>query len=770
MDAFRELPPTVDDVRLGADGIETWIVLRVDRDNVMCTAKRVSVLVVLMVSTLLSSSAAADEPDSAAGDCTVEIFFAGVQCVDDQDERHWQIIHPATWHDIADFGEDASRIVEDHHELLIDDDIELVDHEVDEPVGPLEVDGRLFYAVRGDLLELDTRRGAVADRVRFPAVIDGLEPKGDDALNVELLYYDVDPRDYDTGETPERIHEITYRLDSTPPGQTDWSAPGVPPLAVVHDTSGVFDHVVAGDLDDDVIGRDEEGLLTFDEDLDEQGARRVVERLEKAYQRDPTNPFYQRHIGELWLHLGDDDRAAEAFELAANTDTVWRELLDVSTALEDLGATEAGQRAFDRGAERLEEAGIASERHGTLVQLVMTLMHHPQDDVGALRDAIEREDVEEVDRLSERFARLFPYGEGAHQGWFALADWFEQRDRPELADKWRDSAETNFAEACGMTGPENRRLLTIDRGFLVLLASGLALVLLLFLVGVRGGLARRRMVDEDDHDDDPGVLPRLKIWDFAGIALAVVVLMAVPFVLVAEARTINELADVPIEVADDGMASPIAEKTLEQLASSSARDELLEIARSEQEAFARGEDVLDKDNLCILNDGAFQRDSYGRLFDRLREGVLLDPVGDIVDDDLQFAAPAPDEVSGMSLWTAVSWLLPLALIFAVGVAVGRFVPPVGRWILRLVPGASIRPGVVADLAVFVFVVGLLAAAGFDSKFQEYVLPNFSMYYELNTITPEPEPEGIGPVAWVMIGGVLVAHIVAVIRGWSDDRD
>ncbi len=726
--------------------------------NKLSTQKRLLAACSLAFMVFSSAHAVAEEPTDE--DCQVESFVAGVQCVDDQGEHHWQLIHASTWKDIAALEDDAPRLLEDADDLRVSDDASLVENEVFEPQGPVEVGDRVFYGVRGDLIELDARRGVVADRVRFPAAIVGLQPEDDDALKVELLFFNAD-------ESDERTHEVVYRIDGPPPGQTHWPNSRASVFAVAHDAHGLFWNIAAGDLDD--VFRWDDRLLVFDDEFDDSKARRVIARLETASERDPTNPYYHQYIGEIWRHVGDEQKAAEAFEAAARTDGVWRDLLDVSTTLEDLGAPQAGQLAFDRGVEKAQQAGIAPSRLGTLVQLSMIMLHRPLPDgfKGPLRESIAAGDIEEVDRLSERFFRLFPYAEGAHQGWFALADWFEERDRPELAEKWRERGAENFSNGCGMTGSEDRRIMTIERGFLALLASGLALLLLLFLVGLRGGLILRRIADDADGGDAKKLSP-WKVYDFVGIALALVVVMATPYVLVAESRTIDQLATAPSVLAEDGLASPVAEDALESLAPSSARDELLEIVRSEQSAFTQGLEISNKDNHCLIVDQAYQRDSYQWLLDRLKEGLMLDPVRDIIDDNFQFTAP--DEVVGTSFVAVFFWLFPLALIFAVGVAVGRFVPPLGRWILRLVPGAGIRPSVVADIAVILFVTGVLVALGFDTKFQDAVLPSFARYYELEMITADPEPRGIGPVAWVMIGAVLIAHLVAVIRAWSADSE
>ena len=687
-----------------------------DEERMMGVLKILVTLLVALVGWAPTSAAAT--PSVETDDCRIEAFAAGVQCVDEHGEHQWQILHPATWGDVEEFKEDAPGLLDDADELTLSDEAHWVENEVFKPQGPVEVGGRVFYAVRADLLELDTERGAVSRRVRFPAAIDEIAPQGDDALQIQLLFFDAD-------WTTERTHHVRYHIDGAPPPQTAWSDPRVSSFAALHDSSGVFHSVVQGDVEDEEKLRWKLGELRGAEDVEDERIHRIIERLQKAYERDPTNPYYPWYIGEMWTHLGDEQRAAQAFQRAAESDAVWRDLLDVSTRLEDAGAHEQGQAAFDRGYDKVREAGIAPERLTSLVRMTMILMPSSGDHAGSsLRAALAAEDSEQVHRLAGRYARLFPYAEGAHRGWSALADWFEERGEAQLADTWRERAQTNLEQGCGMLGPEDRQALMLDRGLWVIFASSLALILLSFLVGLRGGRARRRDIEAAGRDDS-NPLPLLKVYDFAGLALVLVAMIAVPIFVVAQSDVIANLADAPLALVDDGLASPVVEDTLESLHPSAQRDELLDLARAEQDAFTQGAHLSDKENLCILIHQAYREDAYQHQLDLVKQGKLYDPIFDILDRDGQWS-----ESDGLDGRHMVRWLLlliPHAFIFAIGVVIGRFSPQTTRLARLLIPGARLRPSVLTDLVVILFLLGLVSVVGLDVRIQETVMPNFSMY-------------------------------------------
>ena len=699
----------------------------------------------------VTASVQAQESGQTADGCVAESFIAGVQCVGEDGAVKWQRVHPTLWGDPEEFYQDAWKLIESVEPVRFDDDRHLLEQEVWEPAGPAKVGGRLFYGIRYDLIEVDPEDGTVVDRVRFPAWIEGIAPKGATKLNVGL-------RIGEEGYIDEQSVEVTYVVDGAVPAQTAWTSPQVGFLTAQHDALasmwGIWADEFLADVDANGELTEEERVDVVVEQLSDEQIDTVVRRLEEAYRGDSTNPFTAKWLG-IWKEAaGDDEKAEQWYETAAQTEAVWQELLDLSTKLDDRGAEEAAETAFERGLERMKQVGVEPKRITSLVRMTTIMLHRTRPDHGGpIREALEAEDARQVHELSLRYARAFPYLEGAHFSWSALADWMRNQGHDEWAEKWEEYARANSEQGCSFGGANESRIRTIDRGVLWLAAGGLSLFVLLFLAGMRAGVRRR-----------------LKWWDCAVLAAVALGLMVLPYVLHANSQSIEWLGnEMPMELVDDGLASPLVGEVFDEFAPGPERDAVQSVADAEHEALAAGEEMPDKQPVCQLVMEAVDREMRHRQFSGIGEGRILHPFEDVVDDSFQFAAPADTE--GMSLLDGVLLVLGLLLLFAIGWAVGRFAGPVGRWLPKLVPGAGIRPAVVGDVAVVVFITSVFVLLGFDTMLQTemYREPFAAGYVELEMIT-SPEPASLAGWAWAGIVLVVAAHILSVVWQWRADRE
>jgi hypothetical protein len=646
--------------------------------------------------------AAGDDPgqELPAATCGVVTVPGGLACVDADQASSWRVHHPSLWEDEKAYVEGGQGAT---------------------PAGPVELGERLVYAVRADLLAFDLQRRQVVGRWRFPAKIAGLQAAGDNLVDVTL--------DYQPGRASASEVELTvrHRLDGRPPAQMQWS-----PMDFVQRIPTL---------------REAQWLVA---DLDEEQVEQAVERLEQARRRDPTNPFYALLIGERRQAAGDDRGARQAFEqAAANEPAVWQDLLVLSRHLEEAGAQEPAQRAFEDGLAAMVDAGLEPRRMTTLLapSLIFLGIQEP------ISAAVSEGDVERVDRLSARIAAVAPHVEGAPRVWRDLADWFDRHDRPQLAEQWRERAST--AEV-GAFNTVHHSVVWVDRMLNAIAGLALAILLISLLVGIRGGLARRRLREEESDKDHSLWVPLLRVRDIAAPLLLCVLMLPLPFVASVHLDVVGQLADAPIGVMNDAMAAPDVEQWLEERHESPARQKLLDIARAEREAVLAGEPVSDKIFTDELLYETIRADAQQTAKGTLTRGKIPD-IFALADTQIG------KDASALGPLAAVTGFVHIAILIFLGGIIGARLPRVGRWAVRLIPGGAARLAPFGGLVLALFSTAILAFFGLDSILSTVAQPNTARYFGLEAIAAaDVTPSRLW--AWAAIAVSIVVHVWAVRSG------
>lgn len=631
--------------------------------------------------------------------CEIQTRAGGVECTDEDGQTVWEFDHPALWGSLDAFRDDGEAV---------------------EPIGPVQIDGAAFYAAARDLFQIDPAEGTVRDRVRFPAPVAAIEVDDEDNLEVTV-------RDHleglDEHDAPREV-SIQYTPGSPSPPQYNWSAPRSKDLFLS--------------------SRDADWRAAVADDPDE-----ALELLRRARQVDPTNPFFSQEIGELLRQEGDQEAARRAFERAVEApDAVWRDLLAVSSRLEEADAPDQADRAFQRGLELMREAGIDNERLTTMVSVATSLML-PTDDDSSIARAIQSADPEQVDRLVGRFARLAPYVESGHYNWETLANWMLDQGEEDLAAKWNQIADENRDYA---TGIFTRNVVHVDRALLALVSISIALAILAVLIGMRGGLARRRLHDRSDGEGHNLWIPRIRLRALVVPAGLFVAVVAIPFYLATHLSVVDRLSDAPLAVAQDGLASPASIEWLDSLTGGSAVDDLLNQAVTEQQALERGEPMPEKEPIAHDIARVLYEDARHQQIELLRQGRMPDLVAFV-----RTAGDQPDQLDqppSTSLAVMVIPLLALGLLVLMGGVIGARAPQIARPVLLLVPGGSARLAPVGALALAAALTALGALAGLDSAVYEAAQPAFLEYFGLQDLG-EHTPSHSRLWAWMTLGVVAV---------------
>lgn len=602
------------------------------------------------------SYAHADEEEEA---CEVEVVKGGVACLDEEGSSSWQIHHPKLWDDVDDYLEGAEPGVE--------------------PVGPASFDESTFYAVGLHLFELDPVEGVIERRTRFPATIVDVEP-GEEHLGVTVEDND---RDLPSDDGPFRV-TFPYAPGDPPPAQYEWSSK----------RAGAF-----------LLAEHDARWLAESAEDDQE----AIELLERARERDPTNPFLSITQGKLLEGQGDEEGADRAFEEAANTSNGdWRDLLSASSALEVIGAHEEAERAFRRGFEQMQRAGVSEDRLTSRLSMATVMMNLVGQD-SPIAEAVVETDPARVDHLSERFATVFPYVEDGCYAWRTLAGWMDAQDEPKLADKWQSFADEND-EYGGSAFYQ--AVIGVDFGVLALVTAIAALFLLVLIIGVRGGVERVRSADFGSKGAAPSWLPVVRGRDLVVPCAAFVVVLVVPFYIGMHLEAVDTMSSAPAPMAQDGLAAPHGIAWLEDLAESEPRDRLLERARAELEALEEGEALPEKEPVIHLVYDAIYADAKQEQFEKLATARAPN----IYEITRTFGSDGSVSSSSShkhALLLAFGLLLVVLFVLIVGSMVGARVPDLAKKVLRYVPGGADRFAPLGAIVLVVLVAALASFVGLD---------------------------------------------------------
>ncbi|MFU8803358.1 MAG: hypothetical protein ACNA8W_06075 [Bradymonadaceae bacterium] len=680
----------------------------------------------------LPSSEPADE-----GPCRLKALNGGIGCVHEGGDAAWEIRHPSLWEDAEDF---VAQVEERR------------------PVGPVEIGGRTFYAVRGDLLEVDVDAAKIVGRRRMPAPIVSLGRADGSEEHLEVVIRHV-------GDMPgvvENLITLTYGLDAPVPSQDVWFG-----------RTNLSGRLTAR--------RDADWLVSSLAEADDEV---VLERLLEAWERDPLNLFYLAHLtnsryaalylGRLGVDLdsGVADEGGEAqiakFQrlwseategpFTGPTGPPWQDMINVSWVLEgdELGRG-FGDRPYNAGHKAMIEAGMLPERMGNLVGFVMRNM----GSMDAVKGAVEAGDAERVAALSERLAVGAPLVEGGEYVWPDLARWLEAKGHP--ATIWHERAKDNAERSFSFSGGNAR---TVDRLLVVMGGISLALLLYALVIGVQGGRARRRRRDEEPTGNHPLWRPVLRVRDIVGLMILVLALPLCNHFIATDIFTIGALAAAPLGIFDDTLAAPDVQVWLEGLAESPARDELLEIARAEHEALKEGRVVENKAAVGHLFHAAATADGRAIQWRMLREGRFSNPsaLAGITDTDVLA------EEHTFSLLTFFPFFAFLAMLIMMGSLLGGYLPVVGTWIVRIVPGAAPALAPVGGLLLAGCIAAILAFMGLDSILSSLARPAFGKYFGLEAIAGSELLTPDRGWAVVALVGAVALQAIAVFFGERRGRD
>lgn len=306
---------------------------------------------------------------------------------------------------------------------------------------------RAWFSHGGWLRLIDTQKGLVIGRWRFPGQVTNLTPRG------ELVQIEVEDR---LGAARSVRQTLTFdpKAPSVPEWPANWLSSYRVPITEIRWTS-------MGGLPGAAVG-------TFAKVSPEQ-AKQLIPELEEAVRRDPHSPWFRFTLARLLRDTGDP-RATAVFQEAIRAPPAhFTELLRISAALEELGEPQLASEAFERGYRDFISRGYDPR---LLVVLIDRLMLYSVN-AEKLSAAQRRE-------LPERMYRLSPRAEGAAIAWRVHADELQKNGRTEEARLWRARAEEPETLFFGpsVTVP-------LDRAFLLAVASVLAAVLYILFLHAR---------------------------------------------------------------------------------------------------------------------------------------------------------------------------------------------------------------------------------------------------------------------------------------------
>ncbi len=576
------------------------------------------------------------------------------------------------------------------------------------PVGPVAFGDHVLYGVRSDLLKTDARTGQVQGRWRLPAEITGIEAAESGEVVARLR---VVP-DFLPGTEYESLMTLDLNRPRHQFGRWYGDNLGLIMFTTRHDARG-FVVDLFGEL---------------------EGAE-LAAAVREAMEQDRTNLLL---IGQL-LHL-DWDGALAAEELSEILRTAltmesipWQDLIALSWHLEEAGQFEEEAEAFfARGFALMEGAGVMPERVVSAVPMVV--MH--LDGRRVMGEKVAAEDWDAVHRLSERIAKTSPLVEGGDTIWSLLADWFEEQGMGEEAVHWRARAERNSSEGLDGMAEFARKA---DRSITWLGGFTLALYVWCALIGLAAG--RRRRVR----------------WEVISVPILLAGVVMVAVVLVAQIETVERFAVMPLDLVNDSLSSPKAERWLGEQGEydgGEVFEALKQISEEERRRLLAGEPAPEKEAFIVEVGEAVYADVLAKQWVRLRHGEVADPLSAI-------ASVSESEFQDMSLVDGFGLLLILGLLVVLGAVVGRKLPGLAKWILRLVPGGARPLAPVGGLLLAAFFAGVLAVLGVDSILTDLSTPNLQRYFALEALPLEVErPQPSRLWAYVTIVAVIAVQVVA----------
>jgi len=301
---------------------------------------------------------------------------------------------------------------------------------------------RAYFAHGLWLRLIDTRKGVVIGRWRFPSQILRVVPEGLRA-KVEI----------EIGGTESGTRQ-TLSFDPHAPSIPEFPQSFVFCYLLPRSEANGPNYLLAA-----VLGGGPGGVFEPVK-IRAERARQLIPLLEDAVRRDPLSPWFRVLLGRLLQDAGDP-RAAQVFQGALSVPTTdYTELLPISGHLEGYGQREAATLAFERGYADFWRRGNDPRLFTALIGRLVTYAARWDQMSPAARSV-----------YIERIYRLTPGAEGAAYAWQLYADWLRRTGQAEQARLWQARAdEMRRSSLYPLQSFENR----MDQTLYLVLASLLA--------------------------------------------------------------------------------------------------------------------------------------------------------------------------------------------------------------------------------------------------------------------------------------------------------
>lgn len=263
---------------------------------------------------------------------------------------------------------------------------------------------RAWFSHVGWLRLIDTKKGVVIGRWRFPDEITALTPQGN-KVQVDVLH--------DSGNVKSEGH---FLFDLAAPVIPDWP----------------FDHLLnsRSPVDEAAPARAYGGVSSGDKVSAEQKQKWIPE-LEESIRRDPLSPWFREKLGE-YLHEAKDPRASqvfrEALQVAGNDFT---ELFRLYGLLGRNGEPDLAREAFERGLRDFWQRGYDPRMFIVLIDRLILFVAPPWK-VGA-----EEPPPGVREEFLQNLYRWQPYGEASELAYEMYGRYLERKGQAEQAAVWR---------------------------------------------------------------------------------------------------------------------------------------------------------------------------------------------------------------------------------------------------------------------------------------------------------------------------------------------
>jgi len=546
--------------------------------------------------------------------------------------------------------------------------------------GPIRLGEELFYAVRADLFAVDPKSGIVLRLQTYPALISDLKSTKTGMDIVLETHADDEPA----------LLTVAYHANAilSPPMMSFGWAQG-----------RAFKDAAPGDF------------LEFMK-LDGKERQAVIERLSQDERRDPTNPFFPLLRGVFLEKAGLATESKAAIKHAMAIEANWSDKLQMAQILDIVGHTEMADTLYQAGKTQLREGGGNIDEFSGPIAFACAIPL-----TRAIEQAVNQDNVEEVDRLTNRLRDLLPSLEFRGATWIALSRWFAARADKERANLW-----AKRGRAALLQTTFTRSAAEIDLGLGVMVAAPLVVFLMTLLVLVRVGPNRPTRTEIAS-------LVMLVVISALGLSLAM-----------HRVALTDVLGNQPHALEAGEMADPETLKWLETLAVSPERDSLIADAKQARERLGTSvaPKPLDRQALSKAREREATAKSWRGLLRELGNAVL-----------------SGGRTSGFVFWG----LLAVGL----SVLVKQFSQKWRARLMLLIPGSHSGP--FAPVVQLLFVLGVELAI-FDGVLVAALRGNYAKFLGIPEAINVLNTTGYG---LALASAALLVHVATIAFAWRSSR-